>query len=291
MDSNQQKKNPTASTTSPRHKSNNPNNPDCSRAVQMVLDLKKCLSINGRFTFDELLEYMECNHDERDCASNEMVSHEYNSVNITFDKKYKCLEYRRYITAAAFVVLDIMICGMRTNNLIRMSQDDIKRMTSLNSKSTVAKAIDDLLHNGCIAIVIPGSRNRSPVYMVNPLIATNGKDKQLQRVFWQYTGTEYNVSSNSSHAVKSEPHQLWDAHEHEKTFSIGYDKQVTNKGIVYFNKFNEPQIDITNEHVDNVKPSADATADGYEKNTGDCTSILDFGLNGIDSTDGNLPFV
>lgn len=237
-----------ASTNSSKSISSNPNNPDCSRAVQSVLDLKKHIQINGSFTFDQLLEYMQQNTDQRDAASVEMVSHEYNSNQIEFDKKYKQLEYRHCITSYAVAVLDLMIGIMRTNNLVQLSQDDIIYMTSIGNKKTVSKAIKELLDNGCIAIAIPGNTRRPTVYMVNPYIATSGKDKHLYGIFWQYTGTKEVkiIHPDTGREVidleKSPPHLQWDKNESVSTYSIGYDKLETNNGNLIFNKINEPKI-------------------------------------------------
>lgn len=257
-------------------KSDNPNNPDCSRAVQMVLDLKRTLKMDVSI-FDTILDYMDSHHDERDAASDLMVSHEYNQNSIVFDKKFKQLEYRHYITPQALCILDAMICIMRTNNCVRMSQSDMIHISPVANKATAAKAVGDLIKNGCIAVVIQGTRNRSAVYMVNPEIAVCGKNRNLEKRFWKYTGTEYTDSG----IVKSEPHILWDLHESEPTFSIGSDKQITEEGMVYFNKVNEPCIKV-NKNI----PSVVAPTDGKVLNTGVITS-MDYDMNDI--SDGEIP--
>lgn len=211
---------------------------DCSWAAQMVLDLKRCTSFDKKI-YDEILQHLESHHDEQREASKMMMSHEYTEKSIVFDKKYKQLEYRHYITPQANAALDAMICIMRTTNLVRMSVRDIMQLSSIGNKNTVSKAISCLLENGCIAIVIEGSRNRSPVYMVNPLIAVCGRTKSKKR-FWKFTGTKYTDSG----VIKSAPHILWELHESKKTFSIGYDCQQTKEGMIYFNKVNEPCIKL-----------------------------------------------
>lgn len=214
-------------------------NMDCSWAAQMVLDLKRCTSFDNKI-YDEILQHLESHHDEQREASKMMMSHEYTEKSIAFDKKYKQLEYRHHITPQALCILDAMICIMRTNNCVRMSQSDMIHISPVANKATAAKAVGNLIKNGCIAVVIQGTRNRSPVYMVNPKIASSGKNKSLEKHFWKYTSTEYTDSG----IVKSEPHILWDLHESESTFSIGSDKQITEEGMVYFNKVNEPCIKL-----------------------------------------------
>lgn len=237
-----------------KDKSNNPFNPDCSRAVQMVLDLKQTLHIHGQFTFDELLAYMKENISERDEASKLMVSHEYNQRNIHFDQRYKQLQYRECVSAAGMITLEAMIQFMNTQNMVSLSQKDIIESTALANKNTVSKAISNLLENGCIAVVIKSSRRRAAVYMVNPLIATCGKKKPLVRRFWEFTGTKYFTvtEDGSTGTIKSPPQNKWELNESRKTYTIGHDSLETNKGIIHFNKRNEPNVKINKETVTNA---------------------------------------
>lgn len=80
--------------------------------------------------------------------------------------------------------------------------------------------------------------------MTNPQIAIKGNCNvdYLTREFWKLTETTYKDYSNELDELSSIHINFIDLTTKRKAYSMGYDKQGTSKGTLYFNKINPPEI-------------------------------------------------
>lgn len=197
-------------------KSSNPNNPDCSTAVQMTLDMLQCLSYNlddpdsasAIQAANTLLQYMDSHIDVRDKISKLMRSHEYPNKSITFSRVAQSGQYISHISIAAMAVLTAMIEIMPTNNHVMLTYQNIMDyVSSIGNRTTASKAIKELLDSGCVAIARKGNTQTATVYMVNPMISSVGVEKTyLQHLFWQYTGDTTNDDGDTEYSAA---HRKW----------------------------------------------------------------------------------
>lgn len=224
-----------------RTKSKNPQNKECSSIKQVLLDMKSA-GFNSTLINDLLDEYE--NEPEKTKEAEEIyLSHQYPQKSIVFFKVSKEIEFFNILTSKAVVVLSAMCSSMNTGNLIQITQDDLMHITNLGNKKTIKEALVELQENGFIVVKLQGSTRRGTVYMINPLVATCGKkNKVLERIFWKETGTHYDGSEGVSEYSK--PHATWNENINKRTYSIGYGKQDTTKGEIWFGKINEPKIHI-----------------------------------------------
>lgn len=221
-------------------KSSNPNNRDCSSCRQALLDLKIAGFPND--LIDQLIDFANVNQEALENADKAFQEHQYPQHSIKFVKMSNEIEFCKYIGAPATAILTAMCQNMRTGNKIQLSQSDLLNITGVGNKKTVSKALGELMENGYIALVIDGNTRRSPVYMVNPKIATVGKSNpHLQYQFWKLSGTEFSYDDEKT--VKSMPQQRWEINTAKRTYALGYDKQNTDDGLIIFNKINPPEIE------------------------------------------------
>ena len=69
--------------------------------------------------------------------------------------------------------------------------------------------------------------------MINPEIATVGKsNSHLQYQFWKLSGTEF--SYDDEKIIKSMAQQRWEINTAKRTYSLGYDRQDTDDGLMIF---------------------------------------------------------
>lgn len=208
-------------------KSSNPNNPDCSTAVQMTLDMLQCISYDpddpdaadAIHAANTLLQYMDLHNDVRDKMSRLMRSHEYPNKSITFSRMNQCGQYVSHISITAMAVLYAMIDIMPTNNQVMLTlQDVMDYVSSIGNRTTARKAVDELLAAGCIAVARKGGTQMGTVYMINPLIATVGTEKPyLQYLFWQYTGDTTDSDGNTVHSAA---HNRWIDINRDCTYAV-----------------------------------------------------------------------
>lgn len=222
-------------------KSSNPNNRDCSSCRQALLDLKTAGFPND--LIDQLIDFANINQEALENADKAFQEHQYPQHSIKFVKMSNETEFCKYIGAPATAILTAMCQNMRVGNKIQLSQADLINITGIGNKKTVSKALGELMEKGYIVLVIDGSTRRSPIYMVNPQIATVGRgDGHLQQQFWKLSGTEFSLDKKP---VKSMPHQRWEINTSKRTYSLGYDRQDTDDGYILFNKINPPEIETT----------------------------------------------
>lgn len=269
-----------ASVNGKNERSSNPNNPDCSSIVQALVDLKD----NTRAPVDavmQLLDYLKDNKDDLREADKAFHSHEYPQHSIVFSKISNEYETFRFLSMPAIAVLMFLSQNMNCQNAIRASSNQIVKYSTIGNKDTVKKAISELKEKGCIAIVFEGTGNEGAVYMVNPLLATVGREKPyLIHEFWKLTGSKIGYEkgehgkSHRTYSKLSKPHKTWNELTFSRVYSIGKESQKIKKGdkhcIQDFNCFNKPEIEIK-------KPS----------DTGDASDAR--GSSAADISDEELP--
>lgn len=130
-------------------------------------------------------------------------------------------------------------------NLLQISLNDLLLVLNSKSKHTIQNALNELIEKGFIAIKIKGKGRISSVYMINPQIAIKGNCNvdYLIHEFWKLTGTTYKEHSNDVDEF-SKPHgNFIDFVAKSKPYSMGYDRQESSNGTLYFNKINPPKIE------------------------------------------------
>ena len=129
-------------------------------------------------------------------------------------------------------------------NLLQVSYNDLLLVLNTNSRHTIQNALNELIEKGFIAIKIKGKGRISNVYMVNPEIAIKGNCNidYLTREFWKLTNTTYKDYSNDIEVMSSAYSNFNDLINKGKPYSMGYNKQETKKGTIYFNKLNPPKL-------------------------------------------------
>ena len=242
-----------------RTKSKNPENKECSSIKQVLLDMKSA-GFNSTLINDLLDEYE--NEPEKTKDAEEIYSsHQYPSNAIVFFKVSKEIEFFNILTAKAVVVLCAMYSTMNTGNLIQITQDDLMHITNLGNKKTIKEALLELQENGFITVRLKGNTRRGTVYMINPLVATCGKKKDLVKIFWKQTGTHYDGRGRVSEYSKA--HATWKENIKKRTYSNGYGKLDTTEGEIWFGRINEPKI-----HIKKGSPEATDEPDDELPNMG-----------------------
>lgn len=211
--------------------SNNNNykpNPDNSSIMQALLDIK---AAGGSFTtINDLLMFLENDPNLLKEAELRFHRHQYPQRSITFTKVSNKVEFSRFLSYNALTILTALYQNMWHGNMIQIRRKDIVKITSISSFRPIKDAFEELINKGCIAVAVPGTTRRPTVYMVNPEIATVGRDdSSLRRTFWAYTGTDY---SNPKHPVNSDPHKEWKRLTSERTYSKNRTSMETDAGTI-----------------------------------------------------------
>lgn len=158
-------------------------NKENSSIKQALLDLKT--SGGDINAIDFLLQEIEQNELLREDADKLFQSHQYPEHSLNWCKLQGDIEFTRFLSPNAVVVLITMCQNMPTTNLIQVSCRDLIEITHISSPKAIQSAITELLDNGCITKMMKASGCRSAVYMVNPDIATVGKKiPSLKKLFW-----------------------------------------------------------------------------------------------------------
>lgn len=198
-----------------------------------------------------IMDYYSENPDNLKRADKLFNKHRHPEHSIVFTKVQCENEYCINLSPVAVVILSVLYQNMNTDNLIKASQNELIKYTSLGNKSTVSRALKELLDKGYIAIKIEATGKAGAVYMVNPDIATigNNSNKNLNEIFWMLTGSKFEYKNNNGKSYKdvtmSTPHKTWVELNSNKHYSRGYDKQKERNGsekFIRFNKFNPPEI-------------------------------------------------
>lgn len=187
---------------------------------------------------NKLIYQLEENKELQEVVEKIFRNRLYPEKSLTWLKLRGDVEFSRFLSPNAVTILIAMCQNMRQGNLLQISQRKIMAITSISSPKAVVKALDELISVGAIAVRLKGTSHRSPVYMVNPEIATVGtENKKLEFVFWKYSDKSDKVLEGYEN-----PRDKWKTLTKFRTYSKGYDKQEDGTGTVYFNKINEPNI-------------------------------------------------
>ena len=217
---------------------------DHPTSIQMLKDLRSvgCSSI----LVDQLLDELQNDAKKLNDVEELFKSHQYPNKSITWIKRFIEIDYQSCLSEYGIKVFDFMQVHMRNgSNLLQISLNDLLLVLDSKSKHTIQNALNELIEKGFIAIKIKGKGRISSVYMINPQIAIKGNCNvdYLIREFWKLSGTTYKEYSNDVEEY-SKPHSNFiDFLARSKPYSMGYDKQESSNGTLYFNKINPPKIE------------------------------------------------
>lgn len=173
-------------------------------------------------------------------------------------KLHSDIEFTRFLSPNALMILIVMCQNMLHGNLLQINYRELMEITNIKSIKYIKPALDELIHTGCIMVRIPGTTRRSAVYMINPEIATIGKDSPgLTYIFWKQV-RQYNIEKgidkeNEEEIEKNFEIDLlkkpesstltnWEKLTKERTYSKGTDHLEEDSHKVFFGKINEPKI-------------------------------------------------
>ena len=205
-------------------------------SIQMLKDLKSvgCSSL----LIDQLLDELKNDPKKLNEVEELFKSHQYPNKSITWIKRFIDIDYERCLSEYGIKVFDFMQAHMRSGtNLLQISLNDLLLVLNSKSKHTIQNAIDELIFNGFIAIKFKGKGRVPNVYMVNPKIAIKGNCNvdYLTREFWILAGCTYDDKPNGDIDHYSIALKNFDnISAYTKPYSMGYDKQETSKGTMYF---------------------------------------------------------
>lgn len=213
-------------------------------SIQMLKDLKSvgCSSM----LVDDLLKELDDDPKKLKEVEELFKSHQYPNKSITWIKRFIDIDYSYCLSEYAIKVFDFMQTHMRNGtNLLQISLNDLLLVLHSKSKHSIQNAIDELIFNGFIAIKIKGKGRVSNVYMVNPEIAIKGNCNvdYLTREFWILVGSKYKEYSNKIEHYSIAHKKFINIKAKLKPYSMGYDKQETSNGTLYYNKINPPKIE------------------------------------------------
>lgn len=204
-------------------KRSNPNNPNGSSVLQMLLDCQT----QGGWPADALKQMLEAAEaDPKLCQNTDKLfeSHRYPEKSIKWVKHRRDNELPRILTSDEKLVLDTLEQYMNQSNLLQIGSRMLSKITGLNDR-TVRSALESLIDKGCIAIKIKGVSNRPSIYMVNPEIGTVGNSSKWvsESNFWILTGSVYELGKNNRLVLKdvSEPHRRWIELTSSRFFEVG----------------------------------------------------------------------
>ena len=219
-------------------------------SIQMLKDLKSvgCSSI----LVDQLLDELQNDAKKLDEVEKLFKSHQYPNKSITWIRRFIEIDYQGELSEYGIKVFDFMQVHMRNGtNLLQISLNDLLLVLNSKSKHTIQNAINELIEKGFIAIKIKGKGRIASVYMINPQIAIKGNCNvdYLNREFWELTQSTYNDYNNNIDELSTPHSKFFEFKRKRKPYSMGYDKQETSKGTLYFNKINPPKATmcVTNE--------------------------------------------
>jgi len=265
-------------------------NKENSGIKQALLDLKKA----GGFTdcIDSLLKQIELDNDMLKSADELFRSHRYPDSSLDWFKLHSDIEFTRFLSPNALMILIVMCQNMRHGNLLQASYRDLSAITHITSLKAIRPALCELENCGCVTVRIRGTTRRSTVYMINPEIATVGTDtKGLTYIFWKivrenciatgkdkeddrdYGEPKKNGEINWDKYPESSIRDNWESLTKERTYSKGLDKLEVGSQKIYFSKINEPKIKKETkakrlpENMDNKKSSSVNTGQ-QESSTG-----------------------
>lgn len=214
-------------------------NKENSGIIQALLDIKKA---GGEASLvDALIEMLRENESLLIEAEELFKGHQYPQHSLAFCKLSNEFEFARFLSPKALVLLIAMCQNMWHGNLIQLSQRDILKITSISSLSSIKPALKELIDCGCITIAIEGTTRKPTVYMVNPCIATIGREiSYLKDIFWEYTGSNYRTKP----VIYSAPHEKWNELTSKRTYSksrVSFQPDSTSSKLSY-NCISEPKV-------------------------------------------------
>lgn len=232
----------------------NPNK-EHSSVKQALLDLKA--SGGDAECIDFLINQIGTNPEIRGNADKLFKSHLYPDKTLNWFKLHNDIEFTRFLSPNALMILIAMCQNMRHGNLIQVNYKDLLTITHISSPKAIKPALQELENCGCITVRIKGTTRRSTVYMVNPEIATVGTNSSgLAYIYWKYV-SENNAGSHSYQMQNNST--IWNDYPaspildkwiqlvQDRTYSKGNDTLEEDSNKVYFNKINEPKIKTESE--------------------------------------------
>ena len=218
-------------------------NPDNSSIMQVLLDIKAAGGPSR--LVDEIIDIITVIPDTNKPsilqeAEEIYYRHQYPQRAIKFTKLSIRIEFARFLSHNALTILTAMYQNMWHRNMIQLTQRDIIKITSITSSRPIKDALKELIDKGCIAVVVKGTTRQPAIYMVNPEIATVGRDESnLRYTFWGYTGTDY---TDFKHPKYSDPHKEWKRLTANRTYSISNASMVTDEKTITYNRIGEPKV-------------------------------------------------
>lgn len=234
-------------------------NKENSAIKQALLDLKKAGGTAE--CIDILIRQIEQDNDLLKNADELFKSHRYPDSSLDWFKLHSDIEFARFLSTNALMVLIAMCQNMNHGNLLQVSYRDLAAITHITSLKAIRPALQELENCGCVTVRINGTTRRSTVYMINPEIATVGTEtKGLTYIFWKivrenciaagkdreddtdYGEPQKNKEINWNEYPESSIRDTWESLTKERTYSKGLDRLEVESQKIYFGKINEPKI-------------------------------------------------
>lgn len=253
-------------------------NKENSSVKQALLDLKS--SGGDANAIDILLDEIERNETLREEADKLFQSHQYPEHSLNWCKLQGDVEFTRFLSPNAVVILITMCQNMHTNNLIQISCRNLLEITHISSPKAIQSAIMELLRKGCITEMVESSGRRPAIYMVNPDIATVGKKKPfLKSLFWDKvyefcptdedpknnTDAKKTIRINGSEYPESSILIEWLILTKQRSYHKGAEYWKDDSGSIRFGKVNILEQDKTSTVEDQAKADEKKKADSKNK--------------------------
>lgn len=184
---------------------------------------------------NELKEYFKKNREKLKEVDKKFYSHIYPNKNLKWSKHYIKIELHKNIKSNSFMIFNAISNLINKNNLVQISQKEIKEITNVKDLKTISKSINELIEKGFITIKLQGNKQRNTIYMINPELVTigTGNQNKLKKEFWEITGSKYKLNILEA---PSKIHINWLNMLENQNFIIGYDKIQIDDKIISFNK-------------------------------------------------------
>lgn len=237
-------------------------NKDNSSIRQALLDLKSAGGDADAIAI--LINQIDNNKQLLEDAEALFNSHQHPEHSLKWCKLQGDIEFSRFLSANAIIILVAMCQNMNHWNLIQISQRTIMEITALKSLKSVGPALQELIDTGCITIQIDGTTRRATVYMVNPEIAVVGsKIPNFKDTFWRVADNRP-VPDDEDYVT---PHSRWNSLTAERTYSKGRDFLEVGSKKFSFSKIGEPrlkksELTLEKEKSDVSEEQNDSEAEG-----------------------------
>lgn len=216
----------------------------------------------------------------REDADKLFQSHQYPEHSLNWCKLQGDIEFTRFLSPNAVVILITMCQNMHTNNLIQISCRNLIEITHISSPKAIQSAIMELLQNGCITEMIKSSGCRPAIYMVNPDIATVGKKMPpLKKLFWskvkdycrthkdpkKNTDVKKNKKKKDSEYPENYILAQWLILTKQRSYHKGAEYRKDDSGNIRFGKVNISEHDKTSTVEEQAKADEKEKANSKNK--------------------------